>query len=550
MRTEDHAQGIGGSVYSQPVELVCSAVGMDRHLVKHGILLWQTRHARPGTEIFRQVRSPIPRLHAIVEKIGKISVEKIGNTPTLIDFKSTPTYFNMQNIRLLPLLLAGYLFLLIFRPYEYWPWLGDLRIERVYMLCFMVIVFLYKDKRFLPSPINIALIFFGFALILSGLFSISWDTSWKIIEDYLKFFIFYFMIILCIKDEKDFQFIIVAFIGVMFLYVGKSAWEFFFHGRYVYRMGIMRMVGIDVTYGNPNAFAATICYSLPLTWAMIRYRFDNAWLRLAFWAYIALALVAIVYTGSRSGMVTALLFFFLVLLTTKRKILATSLFSVALILTWHVMPLDLQNRFLSTFTDDVDVTAGAISSAEGRMEGFKHGWYLFTNNPLTGIGPGNFPLSWPIAKNAHNLFGQVLGELGLLGALSFALLVLMILFKNKRIIKPYKAIHKSEVNYRAPPDSSYVPHGYPPVSKVPKPLLAQTANPEVGETPAATGGLGMKSLAFYSLVALAIIQTIILMLFKGWGDHNLYRYTWLLLAALTVLGSHLFNQELQRLAKT
>ena len=94
----------------------------------------------------------------------------------------------------------------------------------------------------------------------------------------------------------------------MFLYVGKSAWEFFVHDRYIYRMGIKRMVGIDVTYGDPNSFAASICYSLPLTWALIRSHFEHPGVKLFLWSYGLLALVAIVFTGSRSGMVTFVFF--------------------------------------------------------------------------------------------------------------------------------------------------------------------------------------------------------------------------------------------------
>jgi hypothetical protein len=31
-------------------------------------------------------------------------------------------------------LLIGYMLLFIHRPFEVWPWLGDLHIERIYML--------------------------------------------------------------------------------------------------------------------------------------------------------------------------------------------------------------------------------------------------------------------------------------------------------------------------------------------------------------------------------------------------------------------------------
>jgi hypothetical protein len=40
---------------------------------------------------------------------------------------------------------------------------------------------------------------------------------------------------------------------------------------------------------------------------------------------------------------------------------------------------------------------------------------------------------------------------------------------------------------------------------------------------------------FFRLLSIASLQTMILMLFKGWGDHNLYRYNWLWVGAIAVL---------------
>ena len=426
----------------------------------------------------------------------------------------------MKQFRLLPILLAGYLFLLIFRPYEYWPILGEFRVERVYMLCFMLVVLLSKDKHFIPNPLNGAIFLFAFVLLISGIFSLSWDASWKMIEEYLKFTVFYFMIILCVRDEKDFRFIVLAFIGVMFFYVGKSAWEFFVNGRHTYRMEMARMIGIDLTYGDPNSFAATICYSLPVFWAMIRFQFKNKWLRFALWSYGLLALVSIVMTGSRSGMVTAIFFFIIVLLTTSRKFIGIILIAAMLIVAWHVMPDVLQTRFLSTFYQDVGPES-AQQSASGRMHGFLHGVEIFLQNPVLGVGPGNYPLSWDSRMYSHNLYGQILGELGILGVTSFLFFILILFYCNIKICKKFKYIFNfSNCNNNLSVDDKII-----------------FTNMH-------------RSLFFYYLIAQSILFTLMLMFFKGWSDHNLYRYTWLWLAALTVLGHHLFYQEVKSLERS
>jgi O-antigen ligase len=443
----------------------------------------------------------------------------------------------MKNIRLLPLMLAGYLFLLIFRPYEYWPILGEFRIERVYMLFFMATVFLSRDKRMLPSPFNGVILLFSVILIVSGLFSMSWFDAWKTIDDYLKYVIFYFMVILTIRDERDFYFIVHAFIAVMFLYVGKSAWEFFINGRYVYRMGISRMVGIDITYGNPNSFAASICYSLPLCWALILNKPTQQWVKTCLYAYGALALLAIIMTGSRSGMVTTLFFFFILLLSSSKKFLSMILLATILVFSWQFMPEDLQTRFLSTFYDDVG-PLNAQQSAHGRMIGFQHGMKLFAENPLLGSGPGLFPLTWSSGMNAHNLFGQLLGELGALGALAFIAMVYLLIFHNLALTRKFKMTYRT-LQLDDDPEELQSPS-------------VKNISPRVysGGNNGGDGDLKRKSfvpdrvpLRFYNFVAIAIIQTVALMIFKGWGDHNLYRYTWLWLAALTVLGNHFFYKQ-------
>ncbi len=235
---------------------------------------------------------------------------------------------------MLPLMLSGYLFLLIFRPYEYWPILGELRVERIYVLIFISVLFFTREKRFVSSPINGAVVCLTLILLLSGIFGINWSNSWPFIIDYIKYVIFYFMVILSVRNEEEFRLILLAFITVMFIYVGKSAWEFFVHDRYIFRMGIKRMCGIDVTFSDPNSFAASICYSLPLAWAMIRSKFQHAWVTRLLWAYGLLALTAIMFTGSRSGMVTFILFLLLLVMGSSRKVLGILLVGLTLMVSW------------------------------------------------------------------------------------------------------------------------------------------------------------------------------------------------------------------------
>ena len=62
------------------------------------------------------------------------------------------------------------------------------------------------------------------------------------------------------------------------------------------------MIGVDVTWSDPNTFAATIVYAMPLTipfWRTIRTRRTT----LLLLAYTALATTCVLLTGSRTGFV-------------------------------------------------------------------------------------------------------------------------------------------------------------------------------------------------------------------------------------------------------
>lgn len=405
-------------------------------------------------------------------------------------------------------LVVGYMFLFIFRPYEYWTILADLRIERLYMLGLMVLVFVSTRKRYIPHRINAVVLGFFAIMLLSAVTAYNTDAAFDVTFNYFKLLVFYFIVILTIEDEEQLKLFITAYIGVMFIYIGKSAWEFFVHDRYEWRMGIKRMTGIDQTYNDPNAFAASIVYSFPFAWALIRYRLESVWQRRGLWAYSLLGLICIMYTGSRSGMATVILFMGLVWLYSSRKGAGMIALAVILAVSWNFMPDDLQNRFETIYNPEAG-PSNAAASAQGRMAGFEQGLKLFGEYPILGIGPGNFKFGWHDGRgmNAHNLYGQVMGEFGVTGTTAFALFLLTTFLNSRNNIARIKALEMAAGN-RSEPD---------------EPGADNPAD---------------RNLLLLQLLSVASIQVMPLMLFKGWADHNLYRYNWLWIGAVTVLVSH------------
>jgi len=163
------------------------------------------------------------------------------------------------------------------------------------------------------------------------------------------------------------------------------------------------------------------------------------------------------------------------------------------------LPESLQNRFLTI----IDPNAGpknAQESGQGRIEGFFTGLALWQTYPLTGVGPGAWRPATGSKLESHNLYGQLVGELGTVGLLAFVGLL---------------AAYRSNIRWLRRVGQDY------PFLRDWLPLT----------------------------LARAIGMSVLLLLLLGIFGHNLYRYTWLWYAGFLILARHVVEQRLQYLAE-
>jgi O-antigen ligase len=382
-------------------------------------------------------------------------------------------------------LLGGYMWLCIHRPFEYYPSLGDLQLERGYFLVMFAFWLVWPKKGVVSNRLHVALIAFSAALAVCWLASPYRDLERcsNTIESYLKVALFYVLVVTSVRDEKGLRTLLMLFLLSVSAYIGHSLLEHV-NGRYEFRQGIVRMVGVDVTYADPNAFASTVLLALPLTlpfWNSTR----STAVRLLLGLFTLAACTCILLTGSRTGFVGLGVFGFFCLLLARSKARMLLLLGVATILLIAFTPSFLQDRFL-TLVDPSYGPANAQESAQGRIGGFLEGFHLWDDNPVLGVGPGAFLYASGVGYNSHNLYGQVVSEMGIIGALAFAALVFCFLLNWLETRRHYRDRR---------PDFLY--H-----------------------------------------VSRAVSLNVLLLLLMGWAGHNLYRYNWLWFAAFQVVALH------------
>lgn len=385
-------------------------------------------------------------------------------------------------------LLIGYMFLFIDRPFEVWPWLGDLHVERVYMLFTMAAWLVYPDKRFLPNAQHAAYALFAVAVL--GCWAVSpWaDKGQQTVEDWLKIVVFYVMLVTTIHDEKGLKHVAVGFLTVMALYLLHSFREYL-GGRHTYRMGIARMVGVDTTLGDPNSFGASIIYALPIVAAAWQSGIAGRFGKFLLTSYVGLSSLCILLTGSRGSLLGLCVWFAIIVWGTRYRMRAALALVVAAPLAFVALPDSLQTRFETIINPEVG-PANARESGQGRIAGFFTGLELWAKSPLTGVGPGAWRPATGSKIESHNLYGQLLGETGSAGAAGF-LAIVGCYWVNLRAIRRMRAA--------APPDER---------------------NDLVFTLPSAIG------------VAL------FLLLFLGAVGHNLFRFTWLWFGGFLIIARH------------
>ena len=323
---------------------------------------------------------------------------------------------------------------MIHRPYEIWPILAAFRIERVYVI-FMIVVWLGSGPSLSRgNRLHWAFAAFILVMLASWMASPCGSTGDAAVENYLKYAVFYTVLVTSVRSEKDLRQLLTGYLASMALWVAHCLREFY-NGSATWTQGILRLVPVGHSYDFNDCAGMIVC-SLPFAWIMWRQR-RIWWQRLLVLGYCGMAGHCIMLTGSRMGFIGAIVAGFMACLASTKRWLFLVVFPVLLVVVWAVLPADRKARYFTLYDADSGVKTGATASAGNlRLNGFVASLPLFADRPLLGYGPMGFA-----ALNRwmpHNLYGQLLAELGLAGAIAFASILWGVgrnVFESRRIAR-------------------------------------------------------------------------------------------------------------------
>jgi O-antigen ligase len=193
------------------------------------------------------------------------------------------------------------------------------------------------------------------------------------------------------------------------------------------------MGAVGGMFQNPNDLALNMVAVLPLA-VLLAMRSDSIAARLFAVGAGGLMVGATIASQSRSGFLGlgAMLVFLAILIGKKSpRVLVVGV--IAVLLALPLTPSSYWQR-MSSITDESQDMSG---SRQARRTLLGEGWQAFRENPLIGVGAGNF-VAWnpqgrvEAWKETHNVLLQVGSELGIFGLMIFLFLIYRAMFASRQ----------------------------------------------------------------------------------------------------------------------
>lgn len=327
---------------------------------------------------------------------------------------------------------------LVVSPAVLWPQLGVLHPDALLGATLLTSVIFHKKFKgepfiFFRERMSWMLVFFLAAMVASVPTSVWPSNSVTTIVDFLTTIIYYLLIINVVTTEKRLKGLIWLFI-LAGGYNAISSAIAYFKGDLMVAQGIERAESL--TGADPNTLAVSLVLAIPfmafaLGWTKAKY------LRLFSLLLAAASIFTVAITGSRSGVIGLLAVMFFIWINSKNRLVTLMIILVSISFGWMVLPAQYKERYSTITSGEVD------ASTQGRYDAWNAGMRMFWDRPFLGVGTGNFSAAYGsgnYSKQAHwlkphNMYVQIISELGIVGIVTFGGLIWFMIRQNFRLRK-------------------------------------------------------------------------------------------------------------------
>jgi len=315
--------------------------------------------------------------------------------------------------------VVSYLIIMMVRPGIFYPVLGSLRIELLVGVMIIIVMALSPERlkriHISTEPINKWMFILFAVMVISMIQAFDFKTSWDWMFEFSKVFLFFIMIITLIDNERDVEIFLWVF-GILTFSIAYDSVYNYIYGDIVKSSGGGR-IDYAVTSGGMGsghvALANLTLQGMPILWYLGIYNKKKA-LKVVATVFFLVCLYSVVISGSRGGFVGLVTLFICLTVFAKRRS-PLIVFGILVFVSIPLFSVSGYMDYISTIFDFDKLSAGS------RITGLRHGIEILVKKPLLGVGPGCYPVArkawfhWGLW--AHNHYGELFGELGLMGAI-------------------------------------------------------------------------------------------------------------------------------------
>jgi len=306
------------------------------------------------------------------------------------------------------------------------PGYGVVRPTLVLVLIITILLFAQREKlsRKFDDPI------FQAILVLLGYMVLSWplvEYQGSVIRhnlpEFIKAIVFLFFTALIIDSKRRLVIFLWVFVGCqvirvlepLYLNITDGYWGSATHvggGEFAARLS-----GAPADIINPNELGFVIATAIPFLHYLL---FTGRWYsKLLYLILVPCLLYALILTMSRGAFLALLVVGWMVFKESSHKVLLVLVALGIGIAGWSVMDPIQKDRYTSIFSSD---TVGS-TSAQGRLDGIIAEFELGLKRPIVGHGVGTTPEvkanTWGRKQASHNMYGELLIEIGIIGFVLF-----------------------------------------------------------------------------------------------------------------------------------
>lgn len=292
-----------------------------------------------------------------------------------------------------------------------------------------------------PSLMLFLAVLFVFWAVLSNLWTINVSRGLTQSLIYVQLVIMVWLIWELCRTKKQHLILVQAFVLGAYVLAGSTVYGFLTNPFEPNSMQSMeRYTGIG---GNPNDIGAIMALALPMAWHLSLLQ-RSGWLRWLNLSYLPVAVLGVVLTASRGGAVIAVVGLAAIPLTynyanRSRRIVFAVALGIMAIVVFNLVP---PENFLRLAATSAEISEGNVSN---RSQIWQAGLEAYSEQPLLGVGVGSFSQATTpflgYRAVAHNVFVNILTEMGVVGLTLFVSLILVTLLPLLRLPAPDRIVY-------------------------------------------------------------------------------------------------------------